>query len=107
MKADSYIFTSVQKPMTVFGVPPLLLALTMAAFGVSFAIMIVLDFLAPSLPVSVTVFVGLGLFFYRRTRQDHHFVNILIVPPRFWRGRKVRHLKAGMSPALQARGGQP
>ncbi len=95
MKAESFIFTSTHRPLTVFGLPPVLLAVTLASFGVVFAMMVILGVLFMALPISSVVFVLTAVFFYRRTRQDHHFVNTLIVPPRFWRGRKVRRLIAG------------
>ncbi|MBT4889878.1 MAG: hypothetical protein HON65_10020 [Rhodospirillales bacterium] len=98
MKAESYIFTGLHKPLTVFGLPPLLLALSGAALGVSFALLIILDLTFLALPVSIFLFIVIVGFFARKTSQDHHFVNLLAVPPRFWRGRKARTLIVGIQP---------
>jgi hypothetical protein len=98
MKAESFVYTSTHKPLTMFGLPPLLLAITGAGFGITFAILVIVGFMALALPVATVVCTCLAISFYRRTRQDHHFVYTLTVPPKFWRGRKVRHLIAGGVP---------
>lgn len=103
MKSNSTVYSLAQKPLTVFGLPPLLLVVTAASCALVFALLVVLDMLMLSLPLAVTLFVMVSAFFYRRTRQDHHYVNTLLVPPRFWRGRKVRYLIAGNPPVAQAR----
>lgn len=104
MKSESFIYTGLQKPMTLFGLPPVLLALTMAAPGVVFAMMVALGFAAPALPVALGTFAVLAVYVWRRTRRDHHFESMLLVPPRFWRGRTVRRLIAGHPPQGRTRG---
>lgn len=98
MKAERFIFTNAHKPMTIFGVPPELFVITAACAGITLTALVILDLMALSLLLTSAVFVTMAGYFYRRTRQDHHFAKTLLLPPRFWRGRKVRLLIAGNPP---------
>ncbi len=99
MKAESYIYTGLHKPMTLFGIPPMLLMMSTAVVSVSFAVLVSIKQVFLAIPISVILLVYLLMVSYRKTRQDHHFVYTLLVPSKFWRGRKVRHLIAGLPPS--------
>ena len=103
MKSESFIFTNLHKPMTLFGVPPLLLVLSVIMAMVTFVLLIVLQLVIFSVPVAALCFLLMAFYFNRRTRQDHHFANALFVPSTFWKGRKVRQLIAGTPPVQKGK----
>ena len=103
MKSESFIFTNLHKPMTLFGVPPLLLILSTIIAMVVFVLLIVLQLIILSVPIAALCFLFMAFFFNRKTRKDHHFANTMFVPPTFWKGRKVRQLIAGTPPAQKGK----
>lgn len=88
MKAESFVFTGIQKPLTVLGLPPKLLMLLVAMTGVSFGAFIAIGFRVSAMLIPVVAF-GVAWFkLWRRNNKDRHFGNYLFALPRFWARRK-------------------
>jgi len=84
MKARSVVFTHIQWPFDVFGLPPKLMALSLTAGLVAFVLCLV----SGALPLSVIVMVltdivSLGLS-YRLARKDKHIENVFLTSLTFW-----------------------
>ena len=95
MKAESAVLVQVQRPMTLLGLSMPLMAFVVAT-GVVLAVAAILAVsFALMLPAAGAGFVGAWLFFFRRVRGNPHYDRDLTVGPRFWRGRRERHLAAG------------
>lgn len=92
MKAASFVFMTIQKPLTVFGLPVWLLVSLACASGAVLVIFVVAGYMAISLPAAITAF-AIGWYkLFQQVRADHHFGNIIIAVPRFWlkRGRLAK-----------------
>lgn len=87
MKADSYVFTGIQRPMPLLGLPPRIFVLVAAAAGVAFGACVSIGIAYLGLPVAVVVFIVLWLLMWRRTNRDAHFGNYVFALPKFWAGR--------------------
>lgn len=84
MKATSYVFAGLQKPLTVFGLP-VWLHVTLGCSAVLVMVLcVVTGFMALSLPAAVVVFAVGWYKLFQRVRADHHFGNIIVVVPGFW-----------------------
>lgn len=95
MKAESVVMTGVQKPLTLFGIPPQMFVFVAAGSGIVFGVFVAIDLLSLALIVAMIVFIFAWLSLFRQTRLDHHFSNFVFSVPRFWRSRPTRWLIAG------------
>jgi len=95
MKAESVLFTGVQKPLNLFGLAPQLFILNAGGAVMAFGVFVALDLVPLALMAAVIAFVVGWTVLFRKTRRDLHFANILFTAPRFWRGRDCRRLIAG------------
>lgn len=95
MKAESFIFTGVQKPLGLFGLAPQLFILNAGGAVIVFGIFVALDLVPLALIAAVIAFVIGWAVLFRQTRRDPHFANVFFTAPRFWRGRNCRRLIAG------------
>jgi len=98
MKAESFVFTGMQGPFTVFGLPPTVLGLCLAITGATIGGLIAVGHMAFSLPVGVVVLAVMWTIFFRLQRRDHHFTNEILTAPRFWKKGPTRTLVAGHPP---------
>lgn len=96
MKAESVVMSGLQKPYTLFGVPPFMFVIVGTAAMAAFGLFVALDVISLALVVAIIVFVAGWLALFRQTRADHHFDNYLFKIPRFWRGRGQRYMIAGI-----------
>ena len=95
MKAESFIFTGVQKPLNLFGLAPQLFILNAGGAVMVFGVLIALDLIPLALMAAVIAFVIGWVVLFRKTRRDLHFANFLFTVSRFWRGKNRRCLIAG------------
>ncbi|MBB4267633.1 hypothetical protein [Roseospira visakhapatnamensis] len=95
MKAASAVLIQTQRPMMVLGLPPMLFILAVGAGAVAVALCVLLDVLALSIPLGMTLILALWVLFWRRCRRDHHYDRALMFTPRFWRGADTRTLVSG------------
>jgi hypothetical protein len=95
MKAMSAVLLQIQRPMTIMGISPALAGLSVTAGSVGGALCVMLDLTFLFLPVFVVITAGLWTRFWRACRKDHHYDRLLLLAPRFWRGRPARTLIAG------------
>lgn len=95
MKAESVVMTGVQKPLTLFGIPPQMFVFVAMGAIIVFGVFVAIDLMSLALIAAMIVFVFSWLSLFRQTRLDHHFSNFVFSVPRFWRGRAARWLIAG------------
>ena len=98
MKAESFVFTGMQGPFTVFGLPPLALGLCLAMTGVVVGGSIAVGLMALSLPMGVVTLGAMWVAAFRLQRRDHHFANEILTAPQFWKKGPTRTLIAGHPP---------
>lgn len=99
MKARSLVFVNLQKPMTIFGLPPKLMALVVGAVAVFDALLIIVGLGSVSFILSLLLLSVGVVIVYRIGKRDYHCETSLIVPNRFWSGRKSeRELVTGEKP---------
>ncbi len=101
MKARAVIFTHVQRPTTIFGMPPLMVGLVAgAAFLVwEFSLLTGLGLLAP---LFMAIVAGSGLYLcFRLSRNDHHVETVLLGTMRFWGTARYKALLAGAAPSTR------
>ena len=95
MKATSLIFVNVQKPLTVFGLPPALFALLVGLSALPYGFCVLVGAEAFSLP-SLVLFFAAGVYYITtRNRADIHYAHLLIDASKPWKGKKARILIAG------------
>ncbi|MBS4047934.1 hypothetical protein [Ferrovibrio sp.] len=101
MKASSFVFTGVQKPLTLFGLPPKVMILVIAGMGCTFGLMVGVGFAPLAIPTSLAVVICLWTWLWRKNNQDCHFGNYLFSTPRFWASRgKTAFFLAGRATQL-------
>lgn len=84
MKARSVVFQHLQRPTTIFGLPPKMMAINMAVAFLANLFMLLVGAVALSFITSGLLFV-IGLaFIYRLSRNDHHIENVALGSLRFW-----------------------
>jgi len=98
MKAESFVFTTVQKPLTMFGLPPIALAAAVFAGLLGFGVCVASGAFAFALPVGALSLIAAYIPLFRLQRRNHHFINEVLAVPSFWRGRKRRVLVSGLPP---------
>ena len=104
MKATSLIFPHAQRPLTVFGLPPVLLGLLVAGSAPLYAVCIIIGWQPLALPSMLIAFAGGAVIVLRRVRADLHYANLLTLAPQPWRGKPSRVLVAGTPPVEGGRG---
>ena len=104
MKARAVIFTHVQRPFTVFGLAPKMVAV--AAFGtmVVWIICLVVGLAGIAMPIAVAVMAAGLAGCYFLGKSDPHVETVFLLATRFWRASSRRWLIAG-APANRSRGG--
>ncbi|MEP5697707.1 MAG: hypothetical protein ABJN43_03750, partial [Sneathiella sp.] len=87
MKASSFLFQSIAPPVTVFGLPPLLVALLIGA-AIPFAPIFTLTGLGwMSLLGPLLIFIMGAVFLWRLRRREPHCETVYFMPQRFFKGR--------------------
>jgi hypothetical protein len=105
MKARSVVFTHIQHPFTVFGLPPVMVAISLGAALVVFVLTIILGAIVISMiGFAVTLVAGLVLT-YRLGRTDRHVESLFLTSLGFWGASPRRWLLAG-SASVTPRGGR-
>lgn len=95
MKARAVVHTQVQWPMTIFGLPPRLTVVAIAAGASVYMLCWLVGLTALMMPAAFGSWV-IGLFAaYRLGRADPHIESVLRGCGRFWRGARSRALLAG------------
>jgi hypothetical protein len=97
MKAQSAVFVNAQKPLTVFGIPPVLLALLVGGAAPLYAVAIIIGWTPLALPLMLAAFAIGASVVLKRVRADLHYANLLTLAPQPWRGRSARRMLAGTS----------
>lgn len=111
MKARSVVFTHQQHPDTIFGLPPLMVILSICAAITVMVVLFILGIFVFSAAIAfaliafaVVLVAGLVLT-YRVGRTDRHVESVYLTSARFWRSSPRRWLLAGSAP-VTPRGGQ-
>nr|CAM76820.1 membrane protein [Magnetospirillum gryphiswaldense MSR-1] len=98
MKARSVIFTHVQYPMTIFGLPPILTILSLAGGAVAYVVLV----LAGAVPIALigaAVVTVIGLVkTHRLGRTDRHIESAVLSTFKFWGFSSRRGLLTGAFP---------
>ena len=105
MKARSVVFTHVQYPLTVFGLPP---SLVVVSFSLSITVM-VMTLIFGLVPISMIAFavtsaMGLAVS-YRLSSKDRHYQSLTVTSFLFWLLSPCRWLLSGASPSRSEGGG--
>ncbi|EPY00175.1 hypothetical protein [Magnetospirillum fulvum] len=107
MKARSVVFTHVQWPFTIFGLPPALMILAVAPAVAVYGLAILLGGIALSMiAFALVLAVGLSVA-YRLARRDRHIDSVALGVALFWNVSPRRWLLAGASPAARSRRTRP
>lgn len=107
MKARSVVFTHIQHPFTVFGLPPLMVvAATGAAMGVFVATMAAGAVAVSMIAFAATLAAGL-MTAYRQGRRDRHVETVTLTALAFWGLSSRRRLLAGAAPEKSRAGDRP
>lgn len=106
MKARSVVFTHIQWPFTVFGLPPKLMILSLGAGAASYVLSILFEAIAISvIAFAVTIAASLALS-YRLARSDRHVETLFLASLDFWRFSSRRWLLAGVFPQRSPKRGR-
>ena len=84
MKARSVVFQHLQKPTTIFGLPPKMMAINMTVAFLGNAFMLLVGAVALSFITSGLLFITGLAFIYRLSRSDHHIEIVALGSLRFW-----------------------
>jgi len=105
MKARAVVFTHVQRPFTVWGFPPKMVAV--AGFGamVIWTICVVTGYAGAAMLVAAGVMAVELAVCHLVSKTDHHIESVFLLTSRFWRSFPRRWLLAGV-PAVRSRGGR-
>jgi len=104
MKARSVVFTQVQWPFTMFGLPPALMFLAVGPAVIVYGLAILLGGIAVSMiAFALVLAVGLAAA-YRLVRRDRHIDSVALAVVGFWGISPRRWLLAGAFPAARSRG---
>jgi hypothetical protein len=106
MKARSVVFTHLQWPFTLFGLPPRLMIMAVVPAVAVYGLSILVGAAALSMiGFAITLAAGL-MASYRLARRDRHIDIVALACVRFWGRSPRRWLLAGVSPAARSRGGR-
>lgn len=100
------VFTHIQWPFTVFGLPPKLMAISMTAGILVFVLTIAFDVIALSMFGFFLTIAGCLVKSYRLARHDHHIESLFLADLRFWRASSRRWLLAGAYPQSSRKEGR-
>ena len=95
MKARSIIFTAVQKPLALFGIPLRLAAFVLIPAALLFQILLTAGLMALAFFALVLICIGGGLFLWRLNRRDWHIEQVLLTGLPWFKGKSSRHLVSG------------
>lgn len=95
MKATSLVFPNVQKPLTVFGLPPKMMGLAALPAPLIYLACIILGWQPLALPGMLAGFAAGIVFVLGKVRADPHYENLILHARPRWRRRTVRRLLAG------------
>jgi hypothetical protein len=97
MKSTSLIMNAPQRPITLFGLPPILIAITLFSAFTVFVVCNILQLTAVSMILGGVVFMIGVVLSWRAVRRDIHIESVMTLPTRFWKSRKnhTRILLAG------------
>ena len=105
MKADSAVLVTVQRPLTVFGLPAALLAGLIGVAAVLFGALAAAGWVATGFALALALVAAGWVKVYRATRRNPHFSHALLLIPRFWGRRPSRTLIAGLPGGAIGSGG--
>jgi type IV secretory pathway VirB3-like protein len=106
MKARSVVFTHIQHPDSIFGLPPKMVVISISFAMAVFVLTILFGAVAISMiAFAITLVAGLALS-YRLGRTDRHVESLFLTGVRFWGVSPRRWLLAGAAPDLRPRGGR-
>lgn len=98
MKARSVVFTHMQMPATVFGLPPRAVLLSVLAGIIAFLAAMMLGVMwASFLALAAVMAIGLTIS-YRIGRADRHIETVTLTSITFWWGASRRWLLTGAFP---------
>lgn len=106
MKARSVVFTHLQWPATVFGLPPLLFGMVSAVAAIGYALPAI--FGVPALSIFVFVILEtLGVWIaWKAKKKDKHVETVFTTCAAFWKGpAPTRWRLAGTPPTRNEKGG--
>ena len=105
MKARAVVFTHVQRPFTVWGFPPKMVAV--AGFGamIIWTICVAAGIAEAAMLASAAVMAAELAACRWLSKTDHHIESVFLLGARFWRNSPRRWLLAGV-PAVRSRGGR-
>lgn len=103
MKARSAIFTAVQKPFAMFGLPPKLTLVVLIPAVLLFQILLTAGLMAAGFFALVLTCAGGGLFLWRMNKRDWHMEQMLLIGLPWFKGKTTRHLISG-PPVRRAKG---
>jgi len=106
MKARAVVFTHVQRPFNIFGLPPKMVGVAASGAMAVWMVTIAAGFAAVAQLVAAAVMVLELAGCYWLAKSDHHVESVLLLGTRFWRTSSRRWLLAGVPP-MRSRGGRP
>lgn len=105
MKARSVVFTHVQSPFSIFGLPPRMVGVAASGAFAIWMVCLAAGLAAVAQIVAAVVMVVELAVCWRLGRNDHHIESVLLHGTRFWRTSSRRWLLAG-TPPMRSRGGR-
>ncbi len=104
MKARAVVFTHVQRPFTIFGLPPKMVGVAASGAMAVWMICIAAGLAAVAQLVAAAVMALALAGCYWLAKTDHHVESVLLLSTRFWRTSSRRWLLAGSPPMRSRRG---
>ncbi|OAN46164.1 hypothetical protein [Magnetospirillum moscoviense] len=98
MKARSVVFTHTQHPVAIFGMPPILAILSVAAGAVAFLVTILVGAVPISMIVLVLVTGPLLVKAHSKGQADRHIETVFLTALAFWGLSSRRWLLTGAFP---------
>lgn len=95
MKARSVVLTHTQPPFKVFGLPPMLMVLSVVTAMVAFLTAVFLGLIAVSMIAFAATLGACLALSYRLARTDRHYQSLVLGCFGFWGIRSRRSLLAG------------
>lgn len=106
MKARSFVFTHLQWPATIFGLPPKLMVAALALAFFVYMACILLRLALIMVPATIISGAAGLAGAYVLGKRDPHVETVFLPSLRFWRSSPCRRLLAG-APSSRSRGGRP
>lgn len=106
MKARAVVFTHVERPFTVFGLPPKMVGIAAFVTMTVWMICIMAGFAGSAMMVAAATFaIGLAVCYWLG-KSDPHVETVFLLATRFWRHSSRKWLLAG-APPNRSRGRRP